>query len=286
VDKGEDAVAAVGEPVTMALVDAGRAQRFIEQLIERAAELGLDRIGPAGGLLDVDGDDGPVADHRRHHAYADRDGDPHSPWAFGTSSTALLRGIWHAHVGWILNRNLSNQQRFAPDLLADPDMQVINRRFGALALVSILAPALIGGLLTWSWPGALAAFFWASLVRVGFQSHVTWSVNSICHLIGERPFEARDRSTNFWPLALLSLGDSWHNFHHADPTCARHGVNHGQIDISGRVIWLLERLGLAYDARWPTPARLARLRRLAAPVDHRPADGERQMPTGSPERSA
>jgi stearoyl-CoA desaturase (delta-9 desaturase) len=227
-----------------------------------------------------------VADHRRHHAYADRDGDPHSPWAFGASSTALLHGICHAHVGWILNRNLSNQQRFAPDLLADPDVQVIHRCFGPLALVSILAPALLGGLLTWSWPGALTAFFWASLVRVGFQSHVTWSVNSICHLIGEKPFAAHDRSTNFWPLALLSFGDSWHNLHHADPTCARHGVDHGQIDISGRVIWLLERLGLAYDVRWPTPARLARLRRPAAAAAIRPADGELQMASDGPERSA
>jgi stearoyl-CoA desaturase (Delta-9 desaturase) len=204
-----------------------------------------------------------VADHRRHHAFADREGDPHSPWLFGTSPAALLRGIWHSHVGWILTRDLTNQHRFAPDLVADKDMRVVHRLFGLLTFVSFLAPPLLGGLLTWSWQGALTAFFWAGLVRVAFLQHVTWSVNSICHIVGERPFTARDRSTNFWPLALLSCGESWHNLHHADPTCARHGVEPGQIDISARVIWLLEKLGLVYDVRWPTPARVARLHKAA-----------------------
>src|SRR5690606_5622589 len=118
-----------------------------------------------------------------------------------------------------------------------------------------------GGLLTWSWQGAVTGLFWAGLVRVGMLHHVTWSVNSICHMVGSRPFRARDRSANFWPLALLSFGESWHNSHHADPTCARHGVRRGQLDISARVIWLLEKLGWAYQVRWPTPRRLARLAR-------------------------
>ncbi len=100
--------------------------------------------------------------------------------------------------------------------------------------------------MTWSWQGALTAFFWAGLVRVAVLHHVTWSVNSICHMIGERPFSARDRSANFWPLAIFSFGESWHNLHHADPTCARHGVLRGQIDISARVIWLFEKFGWAY----------------------------------------
>jgi stearoyl-CoA desaturase (delta-9 desaturase) len=203
-----------------------------------------------------------VADHRRHHAFADREGDPHSPWLFGTSPLALLRGAWHAHVGWVLDRDLTNQHRFAPDLVADRDMRVVHRLFGPLTVVSLLAPPLLGGLLSGSWHGALTAFFWASLVRIAFQQHVTWSVNSICHILGERPFTARDRSTNFWPLALLSFGESWHNLHHADPTCARHGVERGQIDISARVIWILQKLGLVHDVRWPTPARVARLQRV------------------------
>jgi stearoyl-CoA desaturase (delta-9 desaturase) len=200
-----------------------------------------------------------VADHRRHHAFSDRDGDPHSPWAFGTSPLALLHGFWHAHMGWIFERALTNQERFAPDLLADRDIRRVHRQFGLWTAVSIVAPPVLGGLLTWSWWGVVTAFFWASLVRVSFLHHVTWSVNSICHLIGSRPFSARDRSANFWPLAILSFGESWHNLHHADPTCARHGVGRGQIDISARLIWVFERLGWVFDVRWPNARRLAGL---------------------------
>jgi stearoyl-CoA desaturase (Delta-9 desaturase) len=200
-----------------------------------------------------------VADHRRHHAFSDREGDPHSPWLFGQSPVALARGFWHAHMGWLFDRSLTNQRRFAPDLLADRDIRVVHRLFLVWTLVTVLAPAAIGGLVTWSWWGAVTAFFWAGLVRITLLHHVTWSVNSICHMIGDRPFAARDRSANVWPLAVLSMGESWHNLHHADPTCARHGVRPGQVDISARVIWLLERLRLAHDVRWPTPDRLARL---------------------------
>jgi stearoyl-CoA desaturase (delta-9 desaturase) len=201
-----------------------------------------------------------VADHRRHHAFSDRPGDPHSPWLFGTSPLALARGFWHAHLGWILNRGLTNQQRFAPDLLADPDLRRVHRQFGGWTVVTLLAPAVMGGLLTWSWWGALTAFFWAGLVRVAFLHHVSWSVNSVCHLVGERPFRSRDRSANVWPLALLSMGESWHNLHHADPTCARHGVLPGQIDLSARLIWIFERVGWVREVRWPEPERLDRLR--------------------------
>jgi stearoyl-CoA desaturase (delta-9 desaturase) len=201
---------------------------------------------------------GWVADHRRHHAYADREGDPHSPWLYGTSAVALAKGFWHAHMGWMFRRELTNAARFAPDLLADPDVQRVNRWFPALTAVTLIAPAVLGGLITWSWWGALTAFFWAGLVRVAALHHVTWSVNSICHMIGDRPFEARDKSANFWPLAILSMGESWHNSHHADPTCARHGVRRGQIDVSARLIRIFEQLGWVTDVRWPRPERLAR----------------------------
>jgi stearoyl-CoA desaturase (Delta-9 desaturase) len=200
-----------------------------------------------------------VADHRRHHAFTDKEGDPHSPWLFGTTPAAVARGFCHAHFGWMLRPNRTNPARFAPDLLADPDIARIDRQFPFWTAVSLVAPALLGGLLSWSWWGAATAFFWAGLVRIGVQHHVTWSVNSICHMVGDRPWTDKDRSTNFWPLAIVSLGESWHNLHHADPTCARHGVGRGQIDISARIIAILERLGWAYDVRWPTPQRLARL---------------------------
>ncbi|WP_086822989.1 acyl-CoA desaturase [Allokutzneria sp. NRRL B-24872] len=205
-----------------------------------------------------------VADHRRHHAFADREGDPHSPWRFGSSAGALAKGFWHAHMGWLFERDHTNAARFAPDLLADADIQRVNRWFPALSVATLLAPALAGGLITWSWWGAVTAFFWAGLVRIAVLHHVTWSVNSICHMIGDRPFEARDRSANFWPLAIVSMGESWHNSHHADPTCARHGVRRGQVDVSARVIWALEKAGWARKVRWPRAKYLAR--KLKAPA--------------------
>jgi stearoyl-CoA desaturase (delta-9 desaturase) len=198
-----------------------------------------------------------VADHRKHHAFSDREGDPHSPWRYGESVPALAKGLYHAHIGWLFDVEQTNQRKYAPDLLQDRDIVRVSRAFPALALVSLLLPALLGGLLTWSWAGALTAFFWASLVRIALLHHVTWSINSICHAIGEKPFKTRDRSGNVWWLAALSMGESWHNLHHADPTCARHGVLKGQIDSSARIIELFEWSGWAYDVRWPKAERLA-----------------------------
>jgi len=201
-----------------------------------------------------------VADHRRHHAFSDREGDPHSPWRYGETVPALLKGLAFAHIGWMFDVEHTNREKFTPDLLQDDDIRRVDKAFPSLVLVSVFLPPLLGGLLTWSWAGALSALFWASLVRIFVLHHVTWSINSICHMIGEKPFVARDKSTNFWPLAILSFGESWHNMHHADPTAARHGVLRGQIDESARVIWLFEKLGWATDVRWPKPERLERLR--------------------------
>jgi stearoyl-CoA desaturase (Delta-9 desaturase) len=198
-----------------------------------------------------------VADHRRHHAFSDRDGDPHSPWRYGETVPALIKGLLFAHMGWMFDVEQTNPQRYTPDLLKDRDILRVSKLFPALVAVSLLLPAVLGGLLSWSWQGAVTAFFWASLVRVGLLHHVTWSINSICHALGERPFASRDRSGNVWWLALLSMGESWHNLHHADPTCARHGVLRGQIDSSARVIWIFERLGWATGVRWPRAERLA-----------------------------
>ena len=201
-----------------------------------------------------------VAAHRRHHAYSDKEGDPHSPWLYGTSPAAVARGFWHAHLGWMLGRDRTNRARFAPDLLADPDVRRVDRLFPLWTALSFLLPPLIGGLVTMSWWGALTAFFWAGLVRIALLHHVTWSVNSVCHMAGTRPFASRDRSTNVWALAIPSMGESWHNYHHADPTCARHGVLRGQLDVSARTIRIFELLGWVRDVRWPVPERVARLR--------------------------
>jgi stearoyl-CoA desaturase (delta-9 desaturase) len=216
-------------------------------------------LAVAGGFAAQGPVIGWVADHRRHHAFSDREGDPHSPWLFGTSPLALARGFWHAHMGWLFNRDKTNVDRFAPDLAADRGIRIVDRLFPLWVALSVTVPAVLGGLITLSWWGALTAFLWAGLARISFQHHITWSVNSICHMIGERPFASRDRSANFWPLAILSMGESWHNSHHADPTCARHGVLRGQIDVSARLIWMFERLGWVWQVRWPTPQRLARL---------------------------
>ena len=194
-----------------------------------------------------------VADHRRHHAYSDRDGDPHSPWRYGENMRALMKGLWHAHIGWMFDVEQTNHQRFAPDLLADRAIVRVSKAFPWLSATSLLLPALLG--FAWSggrWQGAATAFFWGSLVRVAVLHHVTWSINSICHTIGKRPFSTRDRSGNVWWLAVPSMGESWHNLHHADPTAARHGVLRGQLDSTARVIWAFEKLRLAYDVRWPS----------------------------------
>jgi stearoyl-CoA desaturase (delta-9 desaturase) len=213
------------------------------------------------GSLAVEGD--PItwcADHRRHHQFSDRPGDPHSPWRFGTSVRALLKGMVWAHVGWTINNEKTNQRKYVPDLLADHDLVVVGRSQLLIVLFSFGAPAVAGGLWgdgTWDAGAAWSAFFWAGLVRIGLLHHVTWSINSICHISGDRPFRSRDRSGNVWWLALLSGGESWHNLHHADPTSARHGVLRGQIDSSARLIRVFEALTWAGEVRWPDERRLA-----------------------------
>ncbi|MGW0657826.1 acyl-CoA desaturase [Streptodolium elevatio] len=197
-----------------------------------------------------------VADHRKHHKFSDQDGDPHSPWRYGTGVRALTKGMWWAHMGWLFDIEQTPQDKYAPDLLKDADMVRVSRQFPFWVAASLLLPALAGGLITWSWQGALTAFFWAGLVRVGLLHHVTWSINSICHAVGNQPFRSRDKSGNVWWLAVPSMGESWHNLHHADQTAARHGVLRGQLDSSARIIRWMEKLGWVSDVRWPDRARV------------------------------
>ena len=205
-----------------------------------------------------------VADHRRHHKYSDKEGDPHSPWRYGDDWKALSKGLVFAHVGWLFDPNKTSKEKFIPDLLADARIRRVHQLFPVLVLTSLLLPALIGGLWSMSWYGALTAFFWGSLVRIALLHHVTWSINSICHTFGSEEFEVRDKSRNVAWLAIASFGESWHNLHHADPTCARHGVLKGQLDPSARVIWAFEKLGWAYDIRWPDAGRLDAKRPVTA----------------------
>ncbi len=224
-----------------------------------------------------------VADHRRHHKYSDKEGDPHSPWRFGNDWKALTKGFLYAHMGWMFNPNRTSQQKFCPDLLADPPIRRVSSTFPLWVAVSLLAPALIGGLWSMSLAGALTAFFWASLVRICLLHHVTWSINSVCHTFGNEDFDVRDKSRNVAWLAIPSFGESWHNLHHSDPTCARHGALEGQIDISARAIWIAEKLGWAWDVRWPDEERLSgkltgkRGKRLGSMTKRSPAERDEQM---------
>jgi len=208
-----------------------------------------------------------VADHRKHHQFSDEEGDPHSPWRFGTGKRAVAKGLYWSHVGWLFSEEQTDPAKYAPDIANDPDVQRISRAFPLIVTISMLAPAVLGGLLTWSWMGALTGFFWGSLIRIALVHHVTWSINSICHVFGNRPFNSRDLSTNVWWLAIPAMGESWHSLHHAEPTAARHGVFKGQVDISASFIRLLEKTGLATDVRWPKHERL--VRKLNDPADER-----------------
>ena len=211
------------------------------------------------GSLAIEGSlDQWVADHRKHHKFSDEVGDPHSPWRFGTSKKAIGKGLLFAHVGWLFDDDNTGIDKYAPDIASDKDLNWISKHFSVFVIASLLLPAVLGGLITWSWMGAVTAFFWAGLVRVAFVHHVTWSINSICHVFGNRPFTSRDLSSNVAWLAIPSLGESWHNLHHVDPTAARHGVMKGQIDISASFIKGMEKTGLATDVRWPKAERLAK----------------------------
>ncbi|HEY7948216.1 MAG TPA: acyl-CoA desaturase [Acidimicrobiales bacterium] len=192
-----------------------------------------------------------VATHRRHHMYSDQSGDPHSPHRYGSSGTALLRGLAFSHVGWLFVSDASCAERYAPDMLRDRDLQRIGRLFPLLALASLAIPFGIGYALAGTWVGAVTALVWAGLVRMAVLHHVTWSVNSLCHTFGRRTNETSDESTNMWPLAVISFGESWHNIHHAHPSWARHGARPGMLDPSAFLIRVFERAGWATKVRWP-----------------------------------
>jgi stearoyl-CoA desaturase (delta-9 desaturase) len=193
-----------------------------------------------------------VATHRRHHMYSDLAGDPHSPHRYGDHGTDLLRGIVFSHVGWLFVSDASCSARYAPDMLRDRDIQRIDRLFPVLAVLSLALPLGIGFALSGTLAGALTALLWGGLVRMALLHHVTWSVNSLCHTFGRRPEGTSDRSTNLWVLAVVSLGDNWHNIHHAHPSWARHGARRGMVDPSAWLIRRFEQLGWATRVRWPT----------------------------------
>jgi stearoyl-CoA desaturase (delta-9 desaturase) len=215
----------------------------------------LERVFAVLGSLSVQGSVMDwVADHRKHHAHTDVEGDPHSPHVGHGSG---LRGLWYAHVGWLLEtQGQADWKRYAPELYEDPAMRRIGRRFPLLVVISLLVPTVAGFVLHgFTLSGALRGYVWGGLVRIFFVHHVTWSVNSICHFFGSRRFDIEDRSTNVGWLAVLSLGESWHHNHHAFPRSAYHGLRWWEVDLSGLIISGLERVGLAWNVVRIAPER-------------------------------
>jgi stearoyl-CoA desaturase (delta-9 desaturase) len=186
-----------------------------------------------------------VADHRKHHAHTDVEGDPHSPHVGEGSGIA---GLWHAHIGWLYRtQGQASTKRYAPEILEDRGLRLISRRFGVLVLLGLAIPFLAGLLIHGTLTGALLTLLWAGLVRIFLLHHVTWSINSVCHFFGRRRFDVDDHSTNVFWLAIPSLGESWHHNHHAFPRSASHGLRAWELDPSAGVIWVLECFGLVSD---------------------------------------
>ncbi len=218
------------------------------------------------GLLGILGSaaiEGPViswvADHRKHHAFSDEQGDPHSPHVdHGSGLRGTLRGLFHAHMGWLfIHTQRGNKERFAPDLQKDPVISWVDRTFILWAVLGLLTPFALGYIVGGSLFAALTGLLWGGLVRVFVLHHFTYSINSLCHVFGRYDYETGDKSRNLALIALPTFGEAWHNNHHAFPSSARHGLRRRELDGSGAVIWALEKLGLAWDVVRISPARMA-----------------------------
>jgi stearoyl-CoA desaturase (Delta-9 desaturase) len=198
-----------------------------------------------------------VATHRRHHQHSDDPGDPHSPHGHGDTLGGFLRGFVHAHCGWLFLRRPRDIARYSADLRKDRGLRRTSQLFGLWVILGLALPALIGGLVTMSWMGVLLGFLWGGLIRVLCLHHITWSINSVCHIWGAQPFDSGDESRNNPVFGILAFGEGWHNNHHAFPTSARHGLFWWQFDLSYVVIRGLSMLGLARKIKLPTPDRIA-----------------------------
>jgi stearoyl-CoA desaturase (delta-9 desaturase) len=201
-----------------------------------------------------------VADHRKHHAFADVEGDPHSPHVdHGVGLKGALRGLWHAHVGWLfIHTHRGNKQRYAPDLIKDPLISWIDRTFVLWVFAGLAVPFLLGGLIGRSWEAALTGLLWGGAVRMLVVHHVTYSINSLCHFFGRQAYDTGDESRNLAWLAPFTFGEAWHNNHHAFPTSYEHGMRRWQLDPSRYVILGMEKLGLVWDVVRISPERQER----------------------------
>ncbi len=198
-----------------------------------------------------------VGNHRRHHQFSDQAGDPHSPHLHHDQAWGGLRGFWFAHVGWLFTGDITNSAFFAKDLLRDPLLSKVNKLYWVWVALGIMLPTVLGWILIGSWIGALQAFLWAGLTRIFVITHAVYSINSITHLWGQRPFVTHDQSTNNAWLAILTAGESWHNNHHAFPNSAYFGLSWWQVDLGAWLIRVLKPLGWVWDIKAPTPGMMA-----------------------------
>ena len=206
--------------------------------------------------------------HRKHHQFSDLDDDPHSPNA---GHGGAMRRFVYSHFGWLFRIEPPGVDRYVPDLMADADLRMVNRLFPLWVILSQLMPAAIGGLVTGTWMGAFTGLLWGGLIRVFFEHHATWSVNSICHIWGKQPFDSHDHSRNNVFVGVLALGEGWHNNHHAFPSSARHGLSRWQIDTSWLLLRLMRALGMASNLKTPSARRVEQALRKEQPhVDDAP----------------
>ena len=218
-----------------------------------------------------------VADHRKHHAFTDHEGDPHSPHLAGPGFWGGVKGLWHAHIGWLFESvGTADRERFAPDLVKDGLMRAMDKLFFLWVVLGMAIPFALGWIVGGGLGTALTALLWGGFVRVFLLHHVTWSINSVCHFFGRRRFDVEDESRNVFWLAPLSMGESWHHNHHAFPTSAFHGLRFWErmADPTGLVISLLEKLGLVWNVVRVSPSVRPRKR----------CPGRRQSQNQFPER--
>ncbi len=194
-----------------------------------------------------------VSNHRAHHEHSDSEGDPHSPHLHGGGVVGMIRGFFHAHLGWLISFQQPQQEKYIKALKLDPILVFVDKYFFLWVSLGLVLPALILGLITMSWWGALLGFFWGGLVRICLVHHVTWSINSVCHLWGTRRFETEDHSRNNALFGALGLGEGWHNNHHGLQSSARHGLYWYEIDFTWYFILALKKLGLVSKVKVFSP---------------------------------
>ena len=193
-----------------------------------------------------------VANHRRHHQYSDQPGDPHSPHFQGERALKTLPGLWHAHLGWLFDKEITNASVFAKDLLKDPAIVKLNHRYMTWLILGWVIPALIGGIVTGTWWGLLSGFWWGGITRLFLSMNGGYAINSITHVYGSRPFQTREKSTNQMLVGVLTLGEGWHNNHHAFPNSAKFGLEWWQWDFGYWVIRALESGGVIWGVKAPS----------------------------------